>query len=452
VRFLGIDFGWQKNPSGLAVLEQDGPILRLLKLECLTDPGEIVAWADANAGTDAVIGIDAPIVIPNDTGMRPADRLAHSMYGKYHAGAYPASRARSFWERTTKLSADLSRRGFRHGDKLRAQARGRHQIEVHPHAASVQLFDLDRIIKYKRGSLAERVAGLGMLRALVLARLPMLVPRLAPPIIPEIPATGKALKACEDQIDALLCAYIAAYWWHWGRDRNDVLGDARSGYIVVPRRRTAEQTRSDLRDRHMQDGLCERDLDPDPIVQFARWFDEARMAGIEEPDAMTLATVSSAGQPSARMVLLKEVSSGGFVFFTNYGSRKGRELAQNPRAALVLFWREFSRQVRVTGTISKTSRAESEAYFRSRPRGAQLSAWGSWQSSAVADRELLEKRVAKLDAKYAGEKIPAPPNWGGYRLRPDSVEFWQGRPDRLHDRLTYTLHANDRWKIERLAP
>jgi pyridoxamine 5'-phosphate oxidase len=452
VRFLGIDFGWQKNPSGLAILEQDGPVLRLLKLECLTEPCEIVAWADRNSGEDALIGIDAPIVIPNDSGMRLADRLAHSMYGKYHAGAYPASRARSFWERTTKLSTDLRKLGFRHGDKLTAQAPGRYQIEVHPHAATVQLFDLDTIVKYKKGSLAERAAGLSILRALVLERLPKLVPSLAPPTIPEIPATGKALKACEDQIDALLCAYIAAYWWHWGRDRNDVLGDSRLGYIVVPRRRTLEQKRSDSRERHMSDGLRERDLDPDPIVQFTRWFDEARSAGIEEVDAMTLATVSGGGQPSARMVLLKEVTSGGFVFFTNYGSRKGRELAENPRAALVFFWREFSRQIRIPGAISKTSRAETEAYFSSRPRGAQLSAWGSWQSAPVADREILENRVAKLEAKYAGETIPAPPNWGGYRLQPDSIEFWQGRPNRLHDRLAYTLHPQGHWKIERLAP
>lgn len=452
MRFLGIDFGWQKNPSGLALLEQDGPILRLLKLECLTDPGEIVAWADQNAGENAVIGIDAPIVIPNETGMRDADRLAHTMYGKYHAGAYPASRARSFWERTTQLSTNLERVGFRHGDNLAARAPGRYQIEVHPHAASVQLFELDSIVKYKKGSLANRAAGLTQLRTFLLDRLPQLVPSLAPPAIPEIPKNGKALKACEDQIDSVLCAYIAAYWCHWGRDRNDVLGDSRRGYIVVPRRRTPADKLADLRERRMLQGLSEPDLDPDPIVQFTRWFDEARAAGIEDADAMTLATVSSTGQPSARMVLLKEVSPGGFVFFTNYGSRKGRELAENPRAALVFFWREFSRQVRITGRILKTSREESEAYFKSRQRGAQLSAWGSWQSAPVADREILENRVAKLEAKYAGQSIPTPPNWGGYRLEPDSIEFWQGRPNRLHDRLAYTLHSAGRWRIERLAP
>ena len=452
MRFLGIDFGWQKNPSGLALLEQDGPAVRLLKLECLTEPKEIAAWAESNAGENAVIGIDAPIVIPNDIGMRDADRLAHTMYGRYHAGAYPASRARSFWQRTTGLSLDLRRLGFRHGDKLAVQTPGRYQIEVHPHAATVQLFDRETIVKYKKGTLAQRAAGLATLRALVVERMPHLIPSLAPPDLPEIPGTGRALKSCEDQIDALLCAYVAAYWWYWGRERNDVLGDSRRGYIVVPGRRTQDQKRSDARERSMYLGLSERDLDPDPIVQFTRWFDQARAFGIEEADAMTLATASSSGQPSARMVLLKEVTHHGFVFFTNYGSRKGRDLSENPRAALVFFWREFSRQVRITGTVSKTSRQESEAYFNSRPRGAQLSAWGSWQSSPVADREILESRVAKLETKYGGQAIPAPPNWGGYRLKPDSIEFWQGRPNRLHDRLIYTADPQGGWKIERLAP
>jgi pyridoxamine 5'-phosphate oxidase len=452
VRFLGIDFGWQKNASGLAVLEQTGPTLRLLKLELLTEPDEIVRWAESNAGADAVVGIDAPIVIPNATGMRPADRLAHTMYGKFHAGAYPASRARSFWQRTTQLSAQLARQGFQHGDKLTPQAPGRYQIEVHPHAASVQLFELASIVKYKKGTLAERAAGLGTLRSLILERLPLLVPALERPDLPEIPSTGKTLKALEDQLDALLCAYIAAYWWHWGRERNDVLGDSKTGYIVVPRRITPETQRVDLRERHLRKGLRESDLDPDPIAQFQRWFADARSAGIAEADAMTLATVAPDGQPSARMVLLKEATADGFVFFTNYRSRKGRELAENPRAALAFFWRELSRQVRVTGTVTKTSRAESEAYFATRPRGSQLSTWASWQSSPIADRQILETRVSKLEAKYAGQQIPAPPGWGGYRLRPDSIEFWQGRPNRLHDRLTYSRTADGRWLIERLAP
>ena len=436
----------------MALLEQDGPILRLLKLECLTEPDEIAGWADSNAGQHAVTGIDAPIVIPNATGMRAADRLAHSMYGKYHAGAYPASRARSFWRRTTQLSTELARLGFSHGDQLAPQCTGRYQIEVHPHAASVQLFELDRIVKYKKGTLAQRAVGLGTLRALILDKLPRLVPALDPPDLPEIPSSGKALKTCEDQLDALLCAYIAAYWWHWGRERNDVLGDSKRGYIVVPRRRTPETKLADLREQHMLRGLRETDLDPDPIAQFNQWFAEARSAGVAQADAMALATVSQEGQPSARMVLLKEATPGGFVFFTNYRSRKGRELAANPRAALVFFWRELSRQVRITGTVTKTTRAESEAYFRTRPRGAQLSAWASWQSSLVPDREMLETRVSKLKAKYAAASIPAPPNWGGYRLQPESIEFWQGRPSRLHDRLIYSRLANGPWRIERLAP
>jgi pyridoxamine 5'-phosphate oxidase len=180
-------------------------------------------------------------------------------------------------------------------------------------------------------------------------------------------------------------------------------------------------------------------------------FTEARAAGILEPGAMTLATVGGDGQPSARMVLLKEASTDGFVFFTNYRSRKGRELAGNPQAALVFHWPDLHRQVRVTGTVMKTSREESEAYFSTRPRGAQLSAWASWQSTPVADRAILESRVQKLEAKYDGSSIPAPPSWGGYRLRPESIEFFQGRPNRLHDRLLYSRRA-DGWTIERLAP
>ena len=426
--------------------------MRLLKLECLTEPAQIIGWVESNAPADAVVGIDAPIVIPNATGMRAADRLCHSMYGKFHAGAYPASRARSFWRRTTQLSTDLAALGFCHGDQLAPQSQGRYQIEVHPHAASVQLFDLDQIVKYKKGTLAQRAAGLATFRALILDRLPRLNPALQPPDLPEIPATGKALKACEDQLDALLSAYIAAYWWHWGRDRNDVLGDSKLGYIVVPRRRTPEMKIADVREQHMTRGLRASDLNPDPIAQFQQWFAEARSAGISNAEAMTLATVSRDGQPSARMVLLKEVSVDGFVFFTNYGSRKGHDLSENSRAALVFYWRELNRQVRIAGTVAKTSRAESEAYFLTRPRGAQLSAWASWQSSSIPDRQVLETRVAKLEAKYTGSSVPAPPNWGGYRLRPDSIEFWQGRPDRLHDRLRYSRGPGGHWRIERLAP
>jgi pyridoxamine 5'-phosphate oxidase len=190
----------------------------------------------------------------------------------------------------------------------------------------------------------------------------------------------------------------------------------------------------------------------DPILQFQNWLKQAKAAGISEPTAMTLATTAADGQPSARIVLLKEVSQDGFVFYTNYGSRKGRELAVNPRAALVFYWPQLERQVRITGAVVKTSRSESNAYFQTRPRGSQLAAWASWQSLPIPDRDVLEARVKKLEAKYAGVSVPLPPNWGGYRLRPDSIEFWQGRPNRLHDRLRYSQEADGGWKIERLAP
>jgi pyridoxamine 5'-phosphate oxidase len=190
----------------------------------------------------------------------------------------------------------------------------------------------------------------------------------------------------------------------------------------------------------------------DPILQFRNWLKQATEAGIPEPTAMTLATTGAAGQPSARIVLLKDASEDGFVFYTNYESRKGQELAANPRAALVFYWPQLERQVRITGEVVKTSRSESEAYFHTRPRGSQLAAWASGQSSVIPDRDVLEARVKVLEAKYAGTKVPLPPNWGGYRLRPESIEFWQGRPNRLHDRLRYSRGPDGGWTIERLAP
>jgi pyridoxamine 5'-phosphate oxidase len=383
--------------------------------------------------------------------MRIADRLAHLSYGKYHAGAYPASRARSFWKRTTRLSAALRKLGFAHGDELTPRSLGRFQIEVHPHAASVQLFVLGRIIKYKKGRLAERAAELNRLRGLMLERLPLLIPRLALTDLPAIPLTGRALKAVEDQLDAVLAAYIAAHWWYWGRERNDVLGNSRHGSIIVPRRQTPDLKRTDLRELAQNALLDEFSADPDPIVQFESWFEQARAAGLPD-SAMTLATVSSGGQPSARIVLLKGISPDGFVFYTNYRSRKARELEANPNAALVFYWPALGRQVRVTGQVAKTSRSDAEAYFRTRPRGSQLSAWASWQSSVIPDRDFLERRLQKLESRYAGEEVPTPRGWGGYRLRPDTIEFWQGRESRLHDRLQYSRRPRGRWVMERLAP
>jgi pyridoxamine 5'-phosphate oxidase len=425
--------------------------LRLAKLDRLADPDDVLQWVAAEARECAGIGIDAPIVIPNASGMRVADRLAHSLYGKFHAGAYPASRARGFWKRTTGLSTQLARMGFAHGDELPPKTPCRFQVEVHPHAAAVQLFKLEQIVKYKKGTLAARAAALQCLRTLMLERLPRLTPSLSLGSLPEIPTRGKELKEVEDQLDAVLAAYIVAHWWYWGRERNDVLGNAKLGYIVVPRRLTPEWSPAHRRVEYKAGILDESHLDSDPMVQFQKWFDEARAAGIEEANAMTLATTSADGRPSARMVLLKDVSENRFVFFTNYKSQKGRELAENAKAALVFYWPDLHRQVRISGEVTKAARAEAESYFATRPRGAQLAAWASWQSSVIPDRAVLESRMKKLEAKYEGQPIPTPPSWGGYRLRPATIEFWQGRIDRLHDRLRYEKSGST-WKIDRLAP
>ena len=452
LRFLGIDFGWENKPSGLCALEWDGGALHLRSLLRLSQPRDILDWADAEAGADAIAGIDAPIVIPNATGMRDADKLAHSLYGRYHAGAYPASRARRFWKRTTSLSTQLRKLGFEHGDALPRRAAGRYQIEVHPHAAAVQLFALNRIVKYKKGSLAERASELDRLRSLMLERFPRLAPSLAIASLPETPRTGLALKDLEDRLDAITCAYVAAHWWFWGTRRNEVLGNAREGYIVVPKRQTWHPPLADLRESFSSAGLIESDLDRDPILQFEKWFAEARAATIHEPHAMTLATVSADGQPSARMVLLKSVDSSGFVFYANYESRKARELEVNPRAALVFYWPELHRQVRITGCVRRLSREESEAYFRARPRASQLGALASRQSEIIPGRAELEARVFDLEAEFAGQPIPAPEFWGGYRLQPSVIEFWQGRPNRLHDRMQYSRQTSETWVIERLSP
>jgi pyridoxamine 5'-phosphate oxidase len=197
--------------------------------------------------------------------------------------------------------------------------------------------------------------------------------------------------------------------------------------------------------------LDESDVDADPIVQFGRWFDDAAQHGLLMPEAMTLATATVDGRPSARMVLLRGYDQRGFVFYTNYESRKGAELAGNPAAALVFWWGELERQVRVEGRVERTSREESEAYFRTRPVGSRLGAWASAQSRVIPGRSVVDQRFAELAASHPGGDVPLPPFWGGFRLDPEVVELWQGRPNRLHDRLRYT-RADGRWRIERLAP
>ncbi len=194
------------------------------------------------------------------------------------------------------------------------------------------------------------------------------------------------------------------------------------------------------------------DLLPDPIAQFRRWLDEARVAGVEMPEAMTLATAAPDGQPSARTVLLKGADADGFRFFTNTESRKGRELAENPRAALVFHWpQEPRRQVTVAGPVEPLPRDEAEAYFRTRPLGSRLGAWASRQSTVVPDREVLDRAFAEAESTY-GDDPPLPPWWGGYLLRPDRVELWQNRPNRLHDRFRYERGPDGSWALERLAP
>jgi pyridoxamine 5'-phosphate oxidase len=206
----------------------------------------------------------------------------------------------------------------------------------------------------------------------------------------------------------------------------------------------------DLRIDYGRGSLDAADLTADPIAQFTIWFAQAQDAHVPEVNAMTLATADATGAPSARIVLLKGIDDRGFCFFTNYQSRKGRELDANPRAALCIYWQPLERQVRIEGAVERVSRAESETYFRTRPVSAQVGAWASQQSSVIADRHELEQRDAEL-AKQFGGSVPLPDFWGGYRVIPHAVEFWQGRPSRLHDRLRY-VRAGDAWKIERLSP
>jgi len=197
--------------------------------------------------------------------------------------------------------------------------------------------------------------------------------------------------------------------------------------------------------------IDEKTVDADPSNLFQRWLDEAIAAGIHLPEAMTLATATSDGKPSARLVLLKQIDERGFVFFTNYNSPKARDLDSNPQAALVFYWPQFERQVRVEGTIERTSAAESDAYFKTRPRESQIGALASPQSEVIASRKFLEQQAVELTKRYEDREVDRPAHWGGYRLRPERIEFWKGRPSRLHDRILYERQG-DTWSIKRLAP
>ncbi len=443
MRFLGIDFGWQGKPSGVACLEDRGGVLHLVSLDRLDTAKQVLAWVKEQSGTGpAIAGVDAPTVIVNKTGQRPAERELNAVFRKFDAGCHPANLGRPWAKNVLALSAALEKLGFAQGARMKAKQAGRFQIEVHPHAATVRLFGLQKIIKYKKGRREQRAKELERLRGYLLSRLPHFSPPVADLQLPEVPVRG-LLKPAEDQIDAVTCAYVAAHYWTWGQARNSVFGDNEQGYLVVPH---------PPREEYERGALVEETASADPIQQFDRWFQEAITSGAKEPSAMALATADKTAAPSVRTVLLKGFDERGFVFFTNYESRKGKELAANPQAAVAFFWPELERQIRIVGSITKVSAKDSEAYFDSRPVGARIGASVSRQSEVIASRTDLEARLAEFASQYAESPPPRPEFWGGYRLHPHEIEFWQGRKNRLHDRLRYRKQKSGRWKMERLSP
>ncbi|MBD2562060.1 MULTISPECIES: DUF429 domain-containing protein [Nostoc] len=243
MKFIGIDFGWKSQPSGLCCLEWIDGQLQLLDLDRKEAIADILTWIDQSVQPDepAIIAVDAPTLIPNASGSRLPDKLSHKYFGKYHAGCYPANQNLPFAERTLNFGLELESRGFAHAPTIEPQKLSRYQIEVFPHPAIVNLFNLERILKYKKGRISERRLELIKLQNYLLDILPYFSPplrslRLCGSFIPEIPTTGAALKATEDKLDSLICAYVAAYWWYWGEQRNLVLGDRTTGYIIIPQR------------------------------------------------------------------------------------------------------------------------------------------------------------------------------------------------------------------------
>ncbi len=443
MRFLGIDLGWQGKPSGVACLEEQGGVLRLVSLDRLATIPEVLAWVKREAGQGpAVAGVDAPTVIANKTGQRPAERELNAVFRKFDAGCHPANLGRPWAKNVLAFSAALRKLGFADGANLTAKQAGRFQIEVHPHAATVRLFGLQKIFKYKKGRRADRAKELTRLREYLLRNLPHFSPPVVDLKLPELPQRGP-LKVAEDQIDAVTCAYVAAHHWMWGQARNTVFGDNEHGFLVVPH---------PPREEYERGALVEETVDADPIRQFDGWFQQAITSTAKEPSAMSLATSTKSGAPSVRIVLLKGFDERGFVFYTNYESRKGEEIAANPQGALAFFWAELERQVRVVGRITKVSKEESEVYFLSRPLGSRMGASVSRQSTVIASRAELEGRLDEFAAQYAEGGPPRPNFWGGYRLAPVEIEFWQGRRNRLHDRLRFLKQKNGLWKMERLSP